>query len=441
MNKIRTGLYLIIFFFNVSLAYTQKDIGIALPLMKSSESADEKKLGEQMLKGINDALGEYNKTNPVLKINIRVEDTKREQSEALQIFNKFGSDTNTIAILGPVFSSELINNEGAAAFHKIPIITPTATQNFLAERNQYLFQLNPTYDIRGRLMADFADKKLNMKNFAIFSEESYGKNFADSFSDEVVKNGGEIIHTQYYPKENQDLTEEMDELKNKIFEKEKFIDFGTLTKSNLDKLKKVKFRFSYPDSLVRERLVVSVYRLFGMDALRVLDSIGVSASQIKNPNNTTKYILGYTDAVYIPISSSEEMSKVAPQYFSGNINLPILGTSDWNNESQLEENRIYINRLFFDSDFYIEDKTGLRMKDIEDSEIRNYYFAYDAMKLILDKISEGNSTRLALNDALEKVNNYKAVHCYFTIKERTNNQMMILKFENGKLEKSGEFIH
>ena len=76
----------------------------------------------------------------------------------------------------------------------------------------------------------------------------------------------------------------------------------------------------------------------------------------------------------------------------------------------------------------------------DESQIKNYYFGYDAMKLILDKISEGNNTRQTLNDALEKVSDYKAVHCNFTIKKRTNHQMAVLKYSKGSLELVIDFV-
>ena len=67
----------------------------------------------------------------------------------------------------------------------MPVISPTATVNFLAQNNPYVFQLNPTYDIRGRVMAKFAMKEMGMKNFIILSEDTYGKNYAESFKNEV----------------------------------------------------------------------------------------------------------------------------------------------------------------------------------------------------------------------------------------------------------------
>ncbi|MDZ4710704.1 MAG: ABC transporter substrate-binding protein [bacterium] len=414
-------------------AYSQSKIGIALPLMKNSGNAEEKKLGEAMLKGINDALEEYRSSNSGKRITIVTEDTKRDPSAALQIINKFGSDSSVIAIFGPVFSSELVNNAGAAKFHKIPVITPTATANFVAEKNEYIFQLNPTYDIRGRVMAKFALKNLGMKNFVVFSEDTYGSNFSESFIDEVNSGNGKIVFEKSYSTDKVDLNEEFDEIKHALLSKDKFLDFGNLNTAQLDKIKKLKFNFSYADSLLSEKLTVSIYKLFGERADRILDSSGIIPLTISDKSRNVIY--GVADAVYIPIANSGEAGKLASQYFSSNINLPILGTSDWNNEKALYENRMYIKGLYFDSDFFIEENTGRDMGKMSDAELKNYYFGYDGLKFILDKISEGNGSRQSLNDAIEITTDYNAIHNDITIKDRTNHHLSIMQYDKGELKK------
>ncbi|MEO6696153.1 MAG: ABC transporter substrate-binding protein [Ignavibacteria bacterium] len=416
--------------------YSQVRIGIALPLMTNSSGQSEKLLGEQMLKGIKDALEEYKSSEPDIDVSIKIEDTKKDQTATLDAFNKLASDSNLIAILGPVFSSELVNNAGAAAFHKIPIITPTATLNFLAQNNEYVFQLNPTYDIRGRLMAKFAINELGIKNFVILSEDSYGKNFADSFSDEVRRNKGNILLTEYYNKDAFNIIDQLKNIKSKIIENDKFIDFSNLNSIQIDKLKKSNIKFSYVDSLINERLVVSIYKLFGKTAESELLSLSINPSVTFDKNKTI--IPGKVDAIYIPVSNFNEIPGIVSQFFSENIVLTVLGTSDWNNEKILQENHMYIKELYFESDFYLD---GSKKNFIEknEAEIKNYYFGYDGMKLILDKIIEGNNTRASLYEALENTNNYKTVHNNVSMNERTNRHMSIMHFKNGALIKKSDY--
>lgn len=427
---------LIIAIANVS--FSQMKIGVALPLMKDSSDPEDKKTGQQFLNGINDALADYNASDPTVKINFVIEDTKRESETTLEIFNKLGTDVNVLAIFGPVYSSDLINNVGAASFHKVPIVTPTATANFLAQKNPYLFQLNPTYDIRGRLMAKFAMTELGFKNFLILSEDGYGKNISESFIDEIKKRDGIISGTEYYSKDSIYITAQINNLKAKIFEKDKFIDFGNLTENQKEKLKNYDLNYSTVDSLSKDKIIVSVYKLFGKKADRIMDSIKIFPSAITD--KTIPVVAGYIDAIYIPIGSFNDISKVSLQYFNSGINIPILGTSDWNNKRTLNENSPYLKELYFDSDFYLSDVKNDETEGLNDADIKNYYFGYDGMKLLLDKIAAGNNTREKLNTALADTKDYKTNHNNFDITDRTNRNMSIMLFRNGKLLKLKDFV-
>jgi branched-chain amino acid transport system substrate-binding protein len=230
-----------LFFFLLFISGTvssQVKIGVALPLMENSPNKEDKLLGEYILMGVKDALKEYNSSKPKKEVKLSIQDTKRDAATALNAMNEFGNDKNVIAIFGPIFSNELAPNSGVGAFYKIPIISPTSTQNDLAKNNEYVYQLNPTYDIRGKLMAKYAMEELKMRNFVILSEESYGKNFADSFYDEVEKRGGRVINIKYYQKEEVSVSEYLSELKNDILRYERFIDFGNLDESQKSKLEK-----------------------------------------------------------------------------------------------------------------------------------------------------------------------------------------------------------
>lgn len=423
----------------VRISFSQMKIGVALPLMKESPDPEDKRTGQQFLNGINDALADYNATKPSLKITFVIEDTKRESETALEIFNKLGTDKNVIAIFGPVYSSDLANNAGAPSFHKIPVVTPTATANFLAQNNPYLFQLNPTYDIRGRLMAKYAMTDLKMNNFLVLSEDSYGKNIAESFIDEVKKRNGTIESTQYYSRDSVYITTEIKNLKTKIFEKDKFVDFGNLTENQNEKLKNYNLNYSTFDSLVYGKIIVSIYKLFGKKAERVMDSLKIYPSSITD--KTKPVVPGYIDAIYIPIGSFNDIGKISLQYFNSGINLPVLGTSDWNNVKALNENSPYIKELYFDSDFYLKDGVNDEMSGLSDSDIKNYYFGYDGMKLLLDKIAAGNNSREKLNTALENTKDYKTNHNEIDITERTNRHMSIMLFRNGEMTKISDFIY
>lgn len=431
-------LLIIIFCFRNSPA--QIKIGVLLPMMSSSEIAEEKKPGEFILKGVRDALDEYNASNLSNKAEIILEDTKREPAAALESINKLASNKDVVAIFGPVYSSELAKNAGAADFHKIPIITPTATLNFLASNNPYVFQLNPTYEIRGKLLAKFAIEKLGMKNFYVLSEESYGKYYSEGFLNEVKSRGNDSLMVQYYPQETKDFSSYFESIRAKILSEDKFIDFGNLDKASIEKLAKVKFQFSNIDSLVNNKLAVSIMKLFGKDANTIINELKIIPANISDP--AKKIIPGIADAIYIPVSNSGEITELLNAFTQSGIILPVLGMSDWNNPNLLEENKSKINRLYFESDFYLNDeKKNSKTDFLNDTDLKNYYFGFDGMKLILDEIHSGKRTREELNDALENMKDYKAFHNKVTIKERTNNCLSIMSFTGGELIKISDYTY
>ncbi|MCY7361526.1 MAG: hypothetical protein LH629_05580, partial [Ignavibacteria bacterium] len=203
--------------------------------------------------------------------------------------------------------------------------------------------------------------------------------------------------------------------------------------NQIEKLKNAKLKFSNTDSLINAGLTVSIYKLFGKNADRISDSLKLFPVTL--PDISQKVIPGYIDAIYIPVSSYNDIGKISLEYFSSGINLPVIGTSDWSNEKALSDNKSYIKELYFDSDFYLKDNSKGDSFGNNETEIRNYYFGYDGMKLILNKISEGNKTRKSLNEALEKTANYEAEHINYSISERTNHEMSVMYLKNGELKK------
>jgi hypothetical protein len=435
-------LFLLLIIFTSSISFAQIKIGVALPLMENSPNKEEGKTGEYILMGIKDALKEYNGSKPKKEVKLIIQDTQRDAALTLNIMNQFGNDKNVIAIFGPIFSHELAPNVGVGTFHKIPVISPTSTQNNLAKDNDYVFQLNPTFEIRGKLMAKYAMEELGMKNFVILSEESYGKTFADSFFGEVEKRGGRVINMKFYQREEVSISEYLSELKNDILKYERFIDFGNLNDAQKKKLEFYsEYNYSTFYDLYYKKSIVSIYKLFGKTADHVVDSLGVNT--IKYSEDLLNYIPGYIDAIYIPIAGYPEIPKIISQYYSEKINLSILGTSDWNNAAVLHENKIYIDELYFDSDFYIKSSEKEKMKKINMNEIeqKNYYFGYDGIKLILDQINNGNDTRTSLSLAIEKINNYPAIHNAVTIKDRTNHGLSIMKFTKEGSVKISDYVY
>lgn len=435
--RILKQVFVFIFLFTISHRINSQTvkIGVALPLFEDSDDNSKKELGNDILNGIRFALGEYNKTASQ-RVELDIKDTKRDINTTVDICKSFASNDSVQCILGPVFSAELDEIAEIGSSEKIPIISPTATGDNLAETHDYVFQLNPSYHVRGKLMADYLMKELGMTQFAVISEENYGKNFKEPFESEVEKQGGKILISKTYSKDAKNITDIVKDILNVIRDNDLFINIGNLNLAQRQKLQDAGVREELIDSLLTLKKDVSIYYLLGDNAIKIIDTMKIRPFIIKNMN-TARFIQGYLDAIYIPISNPAEISLIVPELFSNGLSFFLAGTGDWNNEKYLEENKMYINNLIFESE-YFPDPQGTGMLELKSKLAKtkytlnkNFLFGYDAMKVLLYVIGNGNRTRRQINDALEKVKSFEAVKSRISLDyKRVNSELNILSYSD-----------
>lgn len=430
---------IIFFAFSVALflngeATSQVKIGLALPLAYDEQGKSGNPVGEQMLKGITDALREHETVDTSALISLVVEDTKRVPETALEVINKFGSDRSIIGVIGPVFSSELSVTAGAGNFHKMPVISPTATVNFAAKENPYLFQLNPTYDIRGKLIARYAHRELGMRRFIILAEDAYGKEYANAFQSEANINEDSILLVVTYKRDDWDLADEVGSVRKFLEDHDRFVDFSGLQDEQTEMLMKAGLSKSAIDTLSQGRYLVSVYRLFGDGLANSLMAGGLRT--VGYDPKVFNVVFGLADAIYIPVSQPSEIEKISFELYKSRLGLPVLGTSDWNTDA-LKQASGYIEHLWIESDFVLGEKFTDKAALIKPEGRRNYFFGYGTAKLLFELIAAGNNTRETLNNALENITGKQLPYNGLTVKDRTNSSLNVLKLEKGNAGVSG----
>lgn len=440
--KLYTNIYAFIFagiFFILlsALSYSQNAVklGVALPLFRDSEDNTKKQLGNEILDGIKQALAEHTK-NGGLKVTLEVMDTQRDPKLTNEIIAGFGDDSSIIGVIGPVFSSELMESALNGPEHKLPIISPTATGDELAANYNYVYQLNPSYEVRGKLMAEYLIKKNGLKNFAVIYEDTYGDNFRKHFEDEVKTLGGRIVIAEPYKKDFKNITDIIAKIIKNIRENDLFINVANLNLTQRQKLEKAGVRSSLLDSSVSLNMDISIYYMFGKNAKKTLDTMNIKPYSLKP--ETTKFIQGIIDAIYIPISNPNEISIIVPQLFSDGLSYYIAGTGDWNYEKTLEENKVYIKNLIFESEYYPDENNSKfselkeNLKKTKYKLTKNFLFGYDAAELILSLINSGNDTREKLNNALKNLSGYDAIKSKISLDYHgINSELNILRYDEG----------
>lgn len=428
-------LLLCAYFTTTNLSAQPVRIGVALPLFSDSEDESKKSLGTDILKGINIALSEHNKSSSI-RVSIDIKDTKKDPEICDEVFSELADNDSVKCILGPVYSTELTEILDIGFLHKIPIISPTATGDDLAETNDYIFQLNPSYKIRGRLMAQYLMKERGMKNFVVIYEEFYGANFKGHFESEVKKLGGSILLSKPFDRNDKNINSIVNEIFARIRETDLFINVANLNVTQRQKLESAGVRYSLLDSLLTQKNEVSIYYLLGKNARRIIDTLNIKPYALKPEN--TKFIQGIIDCIYIPISNPAEIGLVVPELYSNGLSFCIAGTGDWNNEKYLDENKPYFKNLVFESEYYIDEFSTefLELKErLEKTQYKlskYFLFGYDAMKLILSVIEKGNKSRREIYEELKSISSFDAIKSKVSLDYmRVNSELNILTYDEG----------
>ncbi len=170
-------------------------IGVLLPERQS--------LSESILKGIELAIEEHNLNfNPKVGIELRYYNSFDIDRKVLS----FKKIPEIAAIIGPIYSEDVQICARFINDLKIPLISPTATSDGLANLSDYIFQLNSDYMTRARAIAQFAIFSLGLKYFFVLApNDERIKPFVDPFVDEVRLNSAQVMKIQFYNPDETDL--------------------------------------------------------------------------------------------------------------------------------------------------------------------------------------------------------------------------------------------
>jgi len=188
-------------------------IGVMLPLEINSAGENSNQTATEILEGIKFAIDEFNKLRSN-KIGLIIRDTKKDINEILKIKEEFTSLNSLIAIIGPIFSNEVRATLEEFEEYDIPIISPTATDDDLTSLNHNFFQANPSFSVRGKLMAQYVFYVENKRTVSVMNSiEGYSPILAGSFTEEFENLGGKILKKVSF---KNDLTDFSDPI-SKIF--------------------------------------------------------------------------------------------------------------------------------------------------------------------------------------------------------------------------------
>ena len=182
-----------------------------------SLSGPQATFGQSTHNGIMMAADEINTAGGIngRKIKVLTEDDQSKQEEAANAVTKLISQNNVSAILGEVASSASIAAAPICQSNKVPMITPSSTNEEVTKKGDYIFRVCFIDNYQGPVMAQFALRDLKVKRAAILTDvkNDYSTGLT-TVIEQTLKNGGaQVVGKQSYSNGDSDFRSQLTAIK------------------------------------------------------------------------------------------------------------------------------------------------------------------------------------------------------------------------------------
>ena len=174
------------------------NVGIILPVFDANDP--DFTIPRNLYFGMLIAADEFNSRNTDQKVQLYFKNSHENPDSTAKAFSELILTNNIHAAIGPLFSDPAIKMAAIAEEYQVPMLAPLANADELNVGLTYTFQLNPTFETHGIMMARYAVETLGLSDIAIMIEENDpGRPSALAFREEVQRLGASI---SYFIEEN-----------------------------------------------------------------------------------------------------------------------------------------------------------------------------------------------------------------------------------------------
>lgn len=173
--------------------------------------------GQSTHNGIMVAIDEINNAGGVngRKLRVITEDDQSKAEEAANTVTKLISQNSVVAVLGEVASSSSLAAAPICQANKVPMITPSSTNEGVTKVGDYIFRMCFIDPYQGEAMANYLTKQAGMKRAAVLVDvkSDYSTGLAQFFERTFLANGGQIVAKQSYAQGDSDFRSQLTTLK------------------------------------------------------------------------------------------------------------------------------------------------------------------------------------------------------------------------------------
>ena len=163
-------------------------LGVALPLNITDPSTTQ-----QLFNGIHLAVNVHNSRNDRLPAKLIFRDTHLSRDGSMDAVRLL-ANSNANAIIGPLYSSDVSSAARMANTAGIVTVAPLANDGSVASSGDYVFQVTPSFEDQGRIMARMAMVDLGHSVVGVVSEGVSGRSaqMAEGFEEEANRRGATV---------------------------------------------------------------------------------------------------------------------------------------------------------------------------------------------------------------------------------------------------------
>lgn len=172
-------------------------VGVSLPL-----SGNLAPFGKPAAEGIRLRAAEINAAGGVngVRLELVIEDNKGDATETVNVFNKLAGTDRVVAVIGPLTSTNALAIRRLAKERKVPVISPTATNDKVTLKNGWMFRTCFNDSFQGAIVANHAIRNLKLKRAAVLLDmnSDYSKGLCASFKKAFTAAGGAVVAEESY---------------------------------------------------------------------------------------------------------------------------------------------------------------------------------------------------------------------------------------------------
>lgn len=300
-------------------------IGVLLPL-----TGDMAAYGERVRRGVQLA---YDMARPSFRkkeVALWVRDMGAPAPLMGGHYKRLLKNVNPTVVIGPLLSSDVLDNARAARGSQVPMIAPLVPLPEGAEGAAV--GLGPTPEMDGVAAARYAVRNRELSRFVVVAPEGpYGRRVADAFERELTRLGGEVQETIRYTPGAKEMR---DRVRSLVLSDLQIDGVPEVTEEDVEALGEAEMEIA---GLLKEEAPEKPVVPAGEDGLVGATTAVPETAEVPEekkdplfgpPVGPHLYFPGF-DGVFLA-GSWDRVVMVAPHLPFHDINVPIIGTSGWN---------------------------------------------------------------------------------------------------------------